>query len=116
MLYPIPLCKGGRLDDAVAFCVEMFEAGHSPNAATFVGLVDALCKTKGVEEGEKLVRIGAFKIGISPLMRSPSGSISTRKVHSSRLFGKKKSAGLSNLSSMCSSSSFCLTLPSVLFS
>jgi pentatricopeptide repeat protein len=56
MLYPIPLCKGGRLDDAVAFCVEMFEAGHSPNAATFVGLVDALCKTKGVEEGEKLVR------------------------------------------------------------
>ncbi|XP_062212824.1 pentatricopeptide repeat-containing protein At4g38150-like [Phragmites australis] len=50
------LWKGGRLDDAVAFCVEMFEAGLSPNAETFVGLVDVVCKTRGVDEGEKLVR------------------------------------------------------------
>jgi len=50
------LYKGGRLDDAIGFCVEMFEAGLAPNAETFVGLVDAVCKMKGVDEGEKLVR------------------------------------------------------------
>jgi hypothetical protein len=43
-------------DDAVGFCVEMFEAGHSLNDATFEVLVDIICKTKGFEEGEKLVR------------------------------------------------------------
>ncbi|KAF8696597.1 hypothetical protein HU200_036210 [Digitaria exilis] len=50
------LYKGGRLDDAIGFCVEMFEAGLAPNAETFVGLIDVVCKTKGVDEGEKLVR------------------------------------------------------------
>ncbi|RLN35230.1 pentatricopeptide repeat-containing protein [Panicum miliaceum] len=50
------LYKGGRLDDAIGFCVEMFEAGLALNAETFVGLVDAVCKMKGVDEGEKLVR------------------------------------------------------------
>jgi hypothetical protein len=50
------LCKGGTFYDAVGFHVEMFEAGNSPNAATFEVLVDIVCKKKGFEEGEKLVR------------------------------------------------------------
>ncbi|CAL4963202.1 unnamed protein product [Urochloa decumbens] len=52
----LDLYKGGRLDVAIGFCVEMFEAGLAPNAETFVGLVNVVCKTKGVDEGEKLVR------------------------------------------------------------
>jgi pentatricopeptide repeat protein len=50
------LYSGGMLDEAIGFCVEMFEAGLAPNAKTFVGLVDAVCKKNGVDEGEKLVR------------------------------------------------------------
>jgi pentatricopeptide repeat protein len=50
------LHKGGKLDDAVGFCAKMFEAGLALNAETFVGLLDAVCKTKGVDDGEKLVR------------------------------------------------------------
>ena len=41
------LCKGGRLDDAVAFCVEMFEAGHSPNAMTFVAWLMRYARLRG---------------------------------------------------------------------
>ncbi|KAF3338712.1 pentatricopeptide repeat-containing protein [Carex littledalei] len=50
------LSKGGRLSECEEFCVEMFEANHSPNPATFVGLVDAFCKAKGVEEGKRIVK------------------------------------------------------------
>lgn len=43
------------LDDAVDFCVEMLESGHSPNIPTFVGLVDALCREKGVEQARSAI-------------------------------------------------------------
>ncbi|KAG2261813.1 hypothetical protein Bca52824_068892 [Brassica carinata] len=43
------------LDDAVDFCVEMLESGHSPNVPTFVGLVDALCREKGVEQARSAI-------------------------------------------------------------
>lgn len=34
----------------------MLEAGHSPNVATFVGLVDVACKEKDVEEGGAVIK------------------------------------------------------------
>ncbi|XP_020872836.1 pentatricopeptide repeat-containing protein At4g38150 [Arabidopsis lyrata subsp. lyrata] len=43
------------LDDAVTFCCEMLESGHSPNIPTFVGLVDALCREKGVEQAQSAI-------------------------------------------------------------
>lgn len=33
----------------------MLEAGHSPNVTTFVGLVDGLCREKGVEEAQSAI-------------------------------------------------------------
>ncbi|VVB09572.1 unnamed protein product [Arabis nemorensis] len=43
------------LDDALDFCGEMLESGHSPNVPTFVGLVDALCREKGVEQAQSAI-------------------------------------------------------------
>lgn len=43
------------LDDALDFCGEMLESGHSPNIPTFVGLVDALCRDKGVEQAQSAI-------------------------------------------------------------
>lgn len=50
------LCNGMSLDDAVEFCDEMLDAGFAPNPATFIGLIDALCKEKGMAEAEGLVK------------------------------------------------------------
>ncbi|KAF7815460.1 pentatricopeptide repeat-containing protein [Senna tora] len=50
------LFKCNRLEDAVEFCVEMLEAGHSPNLMTFVGLVDCICREKGVAEAQGVVK------------------------------------------------------------
>ncbi|KAJ3694703.1 hypothetical protein LUZ60_000080 [Juncus effusus] len=50
------LCSYNLLDDCVEFCEEMFEAGHVLNAESFVKVVDKVCKVKGREEGERIVR------------------------------------------------------------
>ncbi|KAI4347927.1 hypothetical protein L6164_008700 [Bauhinia variegata] len=50
------LYKCQRLQDAADFCVEMVEAGHSPNVITFVGLVDSFCVEKGVAEAQGVIR------------------------------------------------------------
>ncbi|XP_068638461.1 pentatricopeptide repeat-containing protein At4g38150-like [Aristolochia californica] len=34
------LCKGKQLEDGIEFCIKMLEAGHSPNVATYIGLVE----------------------------------------------------------------------------
>ncbi|CAH8311881.1 unnamed protein product [Eruca vesicaria subsp. sativa] len=45
------------LDDAVDFCGEMLESGYSPNVPTFVGLVDVLCREKGVEQARLAIEM-----------------------------------------------------------
>ncbi|KAG6420397.1 hypothetical protein SASPL_116923 [Salvia splendens] len=49
------LCLGGgkRVEEAYEFSIAMLEAGHSPNLATFTGLIDAL---KGFFVEEKAVK------------------------------------------------------------
>ena len=49
------LYKANRLEEALDFCVEMLEADHSPNLATFTGLVDGFCREKGVEEARSTI-------------------------------------------------------------
>ncbi|KAJ6403275.1 hypothetical protein OIU84_015232 [Salix udensis] len=49
------LSKCNLLDDAIDFCFEMLELGHSPNVTTFVGLIDGLCREKGVEEARTVI-------------------------------------------------------------
>ncbi|KAM1483350.1 hypothetical protein ACFX1Q_035256 [Malus domestica] len=52
---PEGLYRANNLEDAAEFCSEMLEAGHSPNVATFVGLIDAVCKEKDTEEAESVI-------------------------------------------------------------
>ncbi|XP_026394831.1 uncharacterized protein LOC113289706 [Papaver somniferum] len=50
-------CEGmtSRLEDALDFCVEMLEAGHSPNVITFVSLVEGYVMDKGVGEANSMI-------------------------------------------------------------
>ncbi|RZC45818.1 hypothetical protein C5167_038774 [Papaver somniferum] len=50
-------CEGmtSRLEDALDFCVEMLEAGHSPNVVTFVSLVEGYVVDKGVGEANSMI-------------------------------------------------------------
>ncbi|KAL1562329.1 pentatricopeptide repeat-containing protein-like protein [Salvia divinorum] len=52
------LCMGGgkRVEEAYEFSIAMLEAGHSPNLATFTGLIDGYCKEKGLEEAQGVVK------------------------------------------------------------
>ncbi|CAN6544886.1 unnamed protein product [Malus baccata var. baccata] len=52
---PEGLYRANNLEDAAEFCSEMLEAGHSPNVATFVGLIDVVCKEKDMEEAESVI-------------------------------------------------------------
>ncbi|KAI3969664.1 hypothetical protein MKX01_020225 [Papaver californicum] len=49
-------CDGmtSRLEDALDFCVEMLEAGHSPNVVTFVSLVEGFVINQGVGEANSM--------------------------------------------------------------
>ncbi|KAI3921844.1 hypothetical protein MKX01_005533 [Papaver californicum] len=57
----LPFCKKkcdgmtSRLEDALYFCVEMLEAGHSPNVVTFVSLVEGFVIDKGVGEANSMI-------------------------------------------------------------
>ena len=42
-------------DDVVHFFFRMLNVGHSPIITTFIGLVDGLCKKKGVVEAQNII-------------------------------------------------------------
>ncbi|XP_047947817.1 pentatricopeptide repeat-containing protein At4g38150-like [Salvia hispanica] len=50
------LGDGRRVEEAYEFSIAMLEAGHSPNLATFTGLIDGYCREKGLEEAQSVVK------------------------------------------------------------
>nr|AYM00970.1 pentatricopeptide repeat protein [Salvia miltiorrhiza] len=51
----LSLCGEKRLEEAHEFTIAMLEAGHSPNLATFTGLIDGYCREKGLEEAQRVI-------------------------------------------------------------
>ncbi|KAK8558815.1 hypothetical protein V6N13_098446 [Hibiscus sabdariffa] len=88
------LYECNHLDDAIAFCLEMLDAGHSPNVDTFVCLVEGLCKEKGVEEAENFVgtlKQKGFLVDDEAVRQFLDKKAPSSPLVSEAIFGKKAS-------------------------